>query len=100
MTSCPRGRDTWRGDDGHGAIDDRTWFARGRWLRPEHSQQPGPRWSQGRLVDSRPGPVAGGAVQIDRASFVGLGARVIDHISIGHDTVIGAGALVLEDIAD
>jgi acetyltransferase-like isoleucine patch superfamily enzyme len=47
-----------------------------------------------------PGVVAGGGVQIGRASFVGLGAKIVDHISIGHDTVIGAGALVLEDIAD
>lgn len=47
-----------------------------------------------------PGVTTGGTVRIGRASALGVGANVVHRISIGADTVIGAGALVLDDIPD
>jgi sugar O-acyltransferase (sialic acid O-acetyltransferase NeuD family) len=45
-----------------------------------------------------PGAVTGGNVRIGAFSAVSLGARVLQGRSIGEHTLIGAGALVLEDI--
>jgi sugar O-acyltransferase (sialic acid O-acetyltransferase NeuD family) len=45
-----------------------------------------------------PGATTGGTVRVGRATAVGLGANVIHGITLGHDTVVGAGALVLEDL--
>ena len=45
-----------------------------------------------------PGATTGGTVRVGRATAIGLGANVIHGITIGHDTVVGAGALVLEDL--
>ncbi len=46
-----------------------------------------------------PGAVLGGRVRLGERASVGLGARVIHGLSIGDDTVIGAGAVVVRDIA-
>jgi acetyltransferase-like isoleucine patch superfamily enzyme len=47
-----------------------------------------------------PGVVTGGTVRIGSYSAVSLGANIIQGRAIGRHTVIGAGALVLEDIPD
>lgn len=47
-----------------------------------------------------PGAITGGRVQIGARSFIGLGSRLIQKVQIGRDTVVGAGALVLNDLPD
>jgi len=47
-----------------------------------------------------PGAVTGGRVSIGRRSFIGMGAVVTQGIRIGEDTVLGAGALLLQDLPD
>jgi acetyltransferase EpsM len=47
-----------------------------------------------------PGVRLGGHVTIDRASWIGIGATVIDHLQIGANTLIGAGSVVVNDIPD
>ena len=45
-----------------------------------------------------PGVVTGGSVQVGARSALCLGARVVHRCSIGADTVVGAGSLVLHDL--
>ena len=45
-----------------------------------------------------PGVVTGGSVQLGNRSALCLGARVVHRCSIGADTVVGAGSLVLNDL--
>jgi len=47
-----------------------------------------------------PGAIAGGRVRVGERSAINLGAKVVNDISIGHDTLVGAGAVVTEDIPD
>ena len=47
-----------------------------------------------------PGAITGGHVHIGARSFIGLGARVVQKVRIGSDTVVGAGSLVLKDLPD
>lgn len=47
-----------------------------------------------------PGVVTGGRVRIGARTSVGLGARIIQGVAVGTDSVIGAGALVLSDLPD
>lgn len=47
-----------------------------------------------------PGVHLAGKVTIRRATWVGIGSSVIDHISIGSGTIIGAGSVVVRDIPD
>lgn len=47
-----------------------------------------------------PGVVTGGRVCIGRRTFVGLGAMVKHGVRIGEDCIVGAGALVLNDLPD
>ena len=47
-----------------------------------------------------PGVTTGGTVRVGRATALGVGANVVHGITIGADTVVGAGALVLEDIPE
>lgn len=42
----------------------------------------------------------GGHVQIGRRSWIGIGATVRDRVCIGADVLIGAGSLVLRNVAD
>ncbi len=45
-----------------------------------------------------PGVKIAGRVTIESGAFVGIGATVIQHVRVGHDSVIGAGAVVLKDV--
>ena len=45
-----------------------------------------------------PGVVTGGGVSIGTESFIGISATIIHGKKIGHQTVVGAGSLVLTDI--
>jgi UDP-N-acetylbacillosamine N-acetyltransferase len=47
-----------------------------------------------------PGVRLAGGVTVGRAAWVGIGASIIDHVRIGAESVIGAGAVVLKDIPD
>lgn len=47
-----------------------------------------------------PGAVVGGRVRIGARTAVALGARVIQKLHLGADTLIGAGSLVLRDVPD
>ena len=47
-----------------------------------------------------PGVHLAGRVTVGRATWVGIGATIIDHIRIGSGAIIGAGAVVLNDIPD
>jgi len=45
-----------------------------------------------------PGVHCGGRVQIGERAAVGLGASVVQHVRVGADTVVGAGAVVLDSL--
>jgi sugar O-acyltransferase (sialic acid O-acetyltransferase NeuD family) len=47
-----------------------------------------------------PGVFLGGRVRVGEGAFIGIGARVAEKISIGRRAVIGAGSVVLKDVAD
>lgn len=47
-----------------------------------------------------PNAATGGTVRIGRNTAVGLGASVIHEVTVGADTVVGAGAVVLGDLPD
>ncbi|HEX7555273.1 MAG TPA: acetyltransferase, partial [Leptolinea sp.] len=47
-----------------------------------------------------PGVHLAGKVSIGRATWVGIGSCVIDHLSIGSASLIGAGSVVVKDIPD
>jgi sugar O-acyltransferase (sialic acid O-acetyltransferase NeuD family) len=44
--------------------------------------------------------VISGGVKIGQGSFLGVNATLRDHVTIGRKCIIGAGALVLEDLPD
>ena len=52
----------------------------------------------GAFASLAPGSITGGRVRTGDRSFIGLGARVIQGVQIGCDTVVGAGSLVLQDL--
>jgi len=52
------------------------------------------------VVSLAPGAHTAGSVRIGRASALGVGASVIHRVTIGADTVVGAGAVVLTDLPD
>lgn len=45
-----------------------------------------------------PGVHIGGYSKVAAGTFVGIGATVIDRVAIGHNTTIGAGTTVIEDV--
>lgn len=47
-----------------------------------------------------PGAIAGGRLSLGERSAINLGAKVVNDISIGRDTLIGAGSVVTKDIPD
>ncbi len=51
-------------------------------------------------VHVAPGATLAGCVQIAAGAFVGTGASVIPRCRIGRDAVVGAGAVVVRDVAD
>ena len=65
------------------------WAARRRPL--------GPSASTSRAVS--PGAVIGGGTHVHEHAFIGLGARVRDHIEVCAGAVVGMGAVVVESIA-
>jgi acetyltransferase-like isoleucine patch superfamily enzyme len=46
------------------------------------------------------GSVTGAKVKIGRFAAITLGVTLIDRISIGENTVVGSGAVVLSDLPD
>ncbi len=52
----------------------------------------------GDYVHLSPGNVTGGMVRIGKLTWVGLGSRIINNITIGESTIIGAGSVVIKDI--
>ncbi len=47
-----------------------------------------------------PGAIVGGRVRLGERSAINLGVKVVNGISIGRDTLVGAGAVVTKDIPD
>jgi UDP-N-acetylbacillosamine N-acetyltransferase len=47
-----------------------------------------------------PGAHLAGRVHVGRASWIGIGAAVVDRVRIGSDVMIGAGTVVVKDIPD
>lgn len=47
-----------------------------------------------------PGTIVGGRLHLGERSSINLGAKVVNDISIGNDTVIGAGSVVTKNIPD
>ncbi len=48
----------------------------------------------------QPGANIAGVCRIGQATYIGMGAVVLDHVKIGKHCVIGAGALVNKDVPD
>ncbi len=53
----------------------------------------------GKSVHICPGVRMAGHVNVQKAAFIGIGATLIQNITIGEAAVIGAGAVVIEDVA-
>ncbi|MCL5037667.1 MAG: acetyltransferase [Chloroflexi bacterium] len=51
-------------------------------------------------VHIAPGAVLGGSVHVDDFALVGLGSSILPEIKIGKRSVVGAGSVVVEDVAD
>lgn len=45
-----------------------------------------------------PGAAIGGAVRVEHTAFLGLGSRVLPGIQVGAGAIIGAGAVVIDDV--
>ncbi|WP_248276856.1 acetyltransferase [Marinobacterium sp. LSUCC0821] len=54
----------------------------------------------GEGVHVSPGVNVAGGVKIGRLSWIGIGAAVIQCVSIGSDVLVGAGSVVLSDVPD
>jgi len=46
-----------------------------------------------------PGAVLAGFVRTGRCAWLGLGAKVIENVTVGDGAVVAAGAVVLSDVA-
>jgi sugar O-acyltransferase (sialic acid O-acetyltransferase NeuD family) len=51
-------------------------------------------------VHVSPGANLGGAVRVGQCAWIGIGSSVREGISIGRDSIVGAGAAVVSDVAD
>lgn len=51
-------------------------------------------------VHIAPGVHLAGGVKVKKNAFVGIGATVIDDLTIGENSIIGAGAVIIRDVAD
>jgi sugar O-acyltransferase (sialic acid O-acetyltransferase NeuD family) len=71
-------------------IDSQTFFATG--CQIEHD------CIIGRFASVSAGTVLGGYVKLGRFSALTLNVTVLDRLSIGNNTVVGAGSLVLKDL--
>lgn len=54
----------------------------------------------GNGVHLSPSATLGGTVSVEDKSWICLGARVINNITIGESVTVGAGAVVIEDVED
>jgi len=54
----------------------------------------------GDFASLAPGVTTGGHVEVGNRTALGLGANVIHGVTIGADTVVGAGALVVDDLVE
>jgi sugar O-acyltransferase (sialic acid O-acetyltransferase NeuD family) len=52
----------------------------------------------GEAVHIAPGAVLAGRVRVEPLAFIGMGAKVIQCLTIGAETVVGAGAVVRTDL--
>lgn len=53
----------------------------------------------GRAAHVCPGARLAGRVNVDDFAFIGIGATVIQCLSVGRGSIVGAGAVVLKDVA-
>jgi len=51
-------------------------------------------------VHIAPGVHLAGGVKIKKNAFVGIGATIIDDLTIGENSIIGAGTVIIKDIPD
>jgi UDP-perosamine 4-acetyltransferase len=51
-------------------------------------------------VHIAPGVSLAGGVRVRRCAFVGIGATVIDDLTIGENSIIGAGSVIIKNIPD
>lgn len=56
--------------------------------------------SSGDFASCAPGVTAGGRVHLGAYSSFGLGAKAINGVTVGDHTVVGAGAIVIDDLPD
>lgn len=52
------------------------------------------------FVNISPNFSMAGHTRIGRKSFMGIGGTIIDNITVGKETVVGAGAVVIRDVPD
>ena len=45
-----------------------------------------------------PGVTIGGGTVLGENSFIGLGAKIRDHVTVSQDATVGMGAVVLKDV--
>lgn len=51
-------------------------------------------------VTISPGANIGGGTRIGEGSYIGMGSIILDHGSIGRNSIVGAGAVVTKDVPD
>jgi len=51
-------------------------------------------------VHIAPGVHLAGGVKVKKNAFVGIGATIIDDLTIGENSIIGAGAVIIKDVPD
>ncbi|MBI2617119.1 acetyltransferase [Candidatus Gottesmanbacteria bacterium] len=54
----------------------------------------------GRFSSVQPGAHLGGGVKIGRRTMVGIGAKVMQYMTIGDDAVVGGGAMVTHNVKE
>lgn len=52
------------------------------------------------FVNIGPGVVIGGGARIGNLVTLGLGCRIRDHVTVGHRSMVGMGAVVVSDVPD
>lgn len=52
------------------------------------------------FVNISPKAAMAGHTRIGRKSFLGIGCTIIDDITVGEETIVGAGAVVIRDVPD
>lgn len=54
----------------------------------------------GDYVHVSPNAALGGGARVGRSSWIGIGSSVIELVSIGSNTILGAGAVAIRDVGD